>query len=226
MRERLKCGHGRRRRPVGRSPRPRSVPAALQSRPALVAADRGRGATHGDGDRARRRLGAPRRGRSGGDEPGRRRRLPRPRPVRRRQPPGHPSAGRDPAGTGVRRPSPRRRSARRELWLRRAHVGQHRRRHDGDADRHLPARGRGQSAPAARLTAIGRAPRAGLGQPRDPAARCRDRQRRAGAGSGARPPPRPPSDRGPTRLVRQAGRQRTATGTAPRAMPWSGTRCA
>lgn len=70
----------------------------------------------------------------------------------------------------MRRPSPRRRSARRQLRLRPAHLGQRRRGHDGAADRHLPARRRGQPAAAARPAPVDHAARPGLEQPDHPAA--------------------------------------------------------
>ena len=196
--------HGRRSRTARRTARPRRVPAALEDGPAVGAAHRGRGAADPRGDRARRRVAAPRRRRAGraaaGDvaiaaRPGPLHVRRRPRRRRRRRSSSPASAARRPTG----------RSARGGMGARRAHVGQRRRRRDGDAHRHLRARGRGQRAAAARAAGAARAARGRVGLPGDPAAGRRDRQGRAGAGGRARPAARPAADRRPARLVRAPG---------------------
>ena len=63
MRIRLRSRHGRRRRPAGWTESPGRLPAPLAARPAVVHADRGRGAALPRGAHAWRRLAAARRGR-------------------------------------------------------------------------------------------------------------------------------------------------------------------
>ena len=146
-----------------RAPRARGVPAALDDGPAVVAADRGRGAADARRGRPRRGLDRARRPRPGPAGGRRRRHRARPRALHGGRRPGHRAAGRDPPRPALH--DARRPGGRADDGPRRAHVGQRRRRRDGDAHRHLPARRRGQPAPAARAADAARPARRRLGEP-------------------------------------------------------------
>ena len=191
--------HGRCRRLARRSPRAGRLPVALVARSAVVAVDPGRGAADRRGDPARPRLRRPA-GRRDDAARGRRRRdrartgaLPRRRRPRHAGPGRHPPRRRVPDAGGPGRED--------DGLRRRPHLGQLARRRDDHDVRHLPARGRGPRAPAARVAADARARPGGDRLPARAAAGRRDRQGRPGPGGRARPPARPAADRHPARLV-------------------------
>ena len=155
IRHRLRT-HGRRRRTARRAARARRVPAALDDGPAVVAAHPGRGAADAGRGRARRGVDRPRRRRAGpARAPATSRscaartptRSPTTRPRRRRPSSTPASAARRPTAQELAQ----------MMEPRRPHLGQRAGRRDGDAHRHLPARRRGQPAPAARAAAAARA---------------------------------------------------------------------
>ena len=179
-----RSAHGRRRRPARRAPGARRVPAALDMDPpwslriqdeaplTLVAVVRGDA-----GVARRRRCDAPGRG-----------------DVAIVRGPDHYTVADDPATRAAGRHPPRHSAARRPTasssqrwWTSACARGATRRRRDGDAHRHLPARGRGQPAPAARAATAARPARRRVGLPADRAAGRRDRQGRARPGGRARP---------------------------------------
>ena len=216
--------HGRRRWSARRTPGARGLPPALEHGPAVVAAHPGRGAADAGRGRPRRGLDRPTTARTGaGSTAATSRSSAGPTPYTVADDPA--TAPQAVIHPGQRCTTPEGRELEQMMDLGVRTWGNSPDGVDGAAHRHLPARRRGQPAPAARAADAARPARRRVGLAARPAARRRDRQGRARPGGGARPAARPAADRRAAGLVRPPGRRARRAGTARTATRSSAARC-